>query len=153
MPAGRPSAYKKEYNEQAYKFCLLGADDVYLGQSFGVSEKTINTWKKKYPEFLQSIKKGKDIADAEIAHSLFHRAKGFSHPDVDIRVIKDKIVKTKLTKHYPPDTGAAFIWLKNRSKENWRDKQDENKDHDIQQQVDNVIRIIRATKEHADSNE
>lgn len=29
---------------------------------------------------------------------------------------------TKITKHYPPDTAAAFIWLKNRA--GWRDKQD-----------------------------
>ena len=26
--------------------------------------------------------------------------------------------------HYPPDTGAAMAWLKNRQKGKWRDKQD-----------------------------
>ena len=26
------------------------------------------------------------------------------------------------TEHYPPDTAAAFIWLKNRRKQDWRDK-------------------------------
>jgi hypothetical protein len=26
------------------------------------------------------------------------------------------------TKHYPPDTAAAIIWLKNRQPERWRDK-------------------------------
>ena len=27
-------------------------------------------------------------------------------------------------KHYPPDTTAAIFWLKNRQKDNWRDKQE-----------------------------
>ncbi len=26
------------------------------------------------------------------------------------------------TEHYPPDTAAAFIWLKNRQKQTWRDR-------------------------------
>ncbi len=119
---GRPSDYKKEYNEQAYKYCLLGADDAKLGELFGVSKRTINTWKTKYPEFLHSLKKGKEIADAEIAHSLFHRAKGYSHPDVEVKVISGKVKLVKLVKHYPPDTGAAMAWLKNRNPTNWREK-------------------------------
>jgi len=121
---GRPSAYKPEYAELAYKFCLLGADDSRLAQMFDVSEQTINAWKKQYPEFLESLKNGKEIADAEIANSLFHRAKGYSHPEVDIKVIDSQIVQTELTKHYPPDTGAAMAWLKNRQPKQWRDRQE-----------------------------
>ena len=56
MAGGRPSKYKKEYAEQAYKFCLLGATDARLGEFFGVSEQTINAWKDAHPEFLESIK-------------------------------------------------------------------------------------------------
>jgi len=29
-----------------------------------------------------------------------------------------------VTKHLPPDAGAALNWLKNRQKELWRDKQE-----------------------------
>lgn len=125
-PVGRPSAYRKEYAEQAYKFCLLGADDARLAHLFEVSEQTINAWKTAHPEFLESLKKGKDLADAEIAQSLFHRAKGYSHPEVDIKVIDGRIVQTPLVKHYPPDTGAAMAWLKNRQSSKWRDRQDVN---------------------------
>lgn len=121
---GRPSLYKPEYAELAYKFCLLGADDARLGQMFEVSEQTINAWKNEYPEFLESLKKGKEVADAEIAHALFHRAKGYKHPEVDIKVIEGQIVQTELIKHYPPDTGAAMAWLKNRQPKQWRDKQE-----------------------------
>ena len=121
-PVGRPSKYKPEYVDLAYKFCLLGATDNRLAELFDVNQDTINEWKKVYPEFSESLKAGREIADAEVASSLFHRAKGYSHPDVDIKVIQNQIVETPLIKHYPPDTGAATLWLKNRQGAQWRDK-------------------------------
>lgn len=121
---GRPTKYQAEYAEQAYKLCLLGATDAKLADFFGVSEATVNTWKTAHPEFLESITRGKDSADAEIAQALFHRAKGYSHPEVDIRVVASEIVQTPLVKHYPPDTPAASLWLRNRQPALWRDKVD-----------------------------
>jgi len=124
MAVGRPSNYKSEYAEQAYKFCLLGATDARLGEFFSVSEQTINAWKASHPQFLESIKRGKEIADAEIAHALYHRAKGYSHPAVKIFNNQGEIIKEEYTEHYPPDTGAAMAWLKNRQHKDWRDKQE-----------------------------
>ena len=43
---------------------------------------------------------------------------------MDIKVVDGIIVKTKLIKHYPPDSTAMIFWLKNRQKEKWRDKHD-----------------------------
>jgi hypothetical protein len=119
---GRPSSYKPEFAEQAYKLCLLGATDAKLADFFGVSEQTVNAWKLAHADFLESITRGKDSADAEVAQALFHRAKGYSHPEVDIKVIAAEIVQTKLVKHYPPDTPAASLWLRNRQPKLWRDK-------------------------------
>lgn len=122
--AGAPTKYKEEYNDLAYKYCLLGATDEVLATYFNVVVDTINEWKKVYPQFSASIIKGKYQADAEIAHSLYHRAKGYQHPDVDIKMFEGEIIQTPLTKHYPPDTAAAIIWLKNRQPKQWRDKQE-----------------------------
>ena len=38
------------------------------------------------------------------------------------------------TEHFPPDTAAAFIWLKNRQPDRWRDKKEvhETGDHTSQ---------------------
>lgn len=121
-PVGRPTKYKPEYCELAYKFCLLGATDARLAELFEVNPDTIATWKREYPEFSESTSQGRDIADAEIANSLYHRAKGYSHPEVDIKVIQNEIIKTPLVKHYPPDTNAASLWLRNRQSAKWRDK-------------------------------
>ncbi len=125
---GRPSSYKPEYAELAHKFCLLGATDERLAELFGVCIATLHNWRSAHPQFLEAVKRGKDIADAEVAAALFHRAKGYTHPEDDIRTISlpagggSEIVITATTKHYPPDTAAAMNWLKNRQPETWREK-------------------------------
>jgi len=121
MPAGRPTAYKPEYSELGFKYCLLGATDAQMADFFDVSEQTINTWKTKHPEFLESIKKGKDEADAKVASSLYHRALGYEHDEDKIFNDSGKPLIVPTIKHYPPDTGAAIFWLKNRA--DWKDKQ------------------------------
>lgn len=71
---GRPSRYKSEYSQQAYKLCLLlGATDKNLADYFDVSEATINNWKHQHPEFLESLKAGKEEADARVGESLYQR--------------------------------------------------------------------------------
>lgn len=133
--AGRPTDYREEYNLQVEKLCKLGATDAEIADFFEVGESTINNWKLAHPEFLESIKKGKKIADAEIADSLFQRAKGYSHKAVKIfpsggetedeqgNKIKGPLIVPYI-EHYPPDTVAAIFWLKNRQKDKWRDKQE-----------------------------
>lgn len=123
-PVGRPSKYKEEYVEQVYKLCLLGATDGELADFFVVNVDTIHEWKKIYKEFSDAIKRGKSLADANVASKLYHRATGYEHEDVDIKMYEGGIIKTPLIKHYPPDTTAAIFWLKNRKPKEWRDKQE-----------------------------
>lgn len=114
---GRRSDYKEEFNEQAYKLCLLGAIDEELAKFFKVSKVTINAWKKRHPEFLNSIKRGREVADAEIAHSLYKKGKGYNYTELHRKKVDGTTVETKrIRKHIPPDTAAAFIWLKNRTR-------------------------------------
>lgn len=122
---GRKSSYTPELCEWAEKLAKLGATDKEIGDSFGVSESTINRWKLEHVEFLESLKKGKIFADANVAQALYHRACGYSHEDVHISNFQGEITLTPIVKHYPPDTAAAFIWLKNRQSKYWRDKVDE----------------------------
>lgn len=121
---GRPTDYRDEYAEQAYKLCLLGAIDKEIADFFDVTESTVNLWKQKHHEFSESIKRGKTFADANVASKLYHRANGYEHSDVDIKIFAGEIIKTPLIKHYPPDTTAAIFWLKNRQPGKWREKQE-----------------------------
>lgn len=127
MEEGRPTKYKKEYNKKAFKLSLLGATDKEIADFFDVDESTINNWKLKHPKFLESIKGGKEDADANVAKRLYKRALGYDYKEVKTKkeaapielqdLLGDDLTVTEVittTKHVVPDIAAINIWLKNR---------------------------------------
>ena len=78
MSKGRPTKYNQLFNELAYNYTLLGATDQKLAEFLNVTETTINNWKQNYPSFFESIKKGKEKADAKVAESLYKEGDWFS---------------------------------------------------------------------------
>jgi len=119
---GRPSKYRPEFAEQAKKLCALGATDAQLADFFEVAISTVSLWKVQHKEFSEAINLPKAEADSRVEQSLYRRAMGYEHDDVDIRVIEGQIVETRVRKYYPPDTAAMIFWLKNRKPQDWRDK-------------------------------
>ena len=117
----RPSKFKPEFNAQAEKLCKLGATDMELADFFDVEVRTLYRWKAENAEFCQALKAGKDEADDRVERSLYARANGYEHDEVDIRVVGGAIVQTPIRKYYPPDTTAAIFWMKNRRPEQWRE--------------------------------
>jgi hypothetical protein len=122
VTAGRPTSYKPEYADQASKLCALGATDRELADFFKVAESTLNLWKLKHKEFSESLKLGKEVADERVENSLYHRAVGYSHPDVHISNFQGAVTVTPIVKHYAPDPTSCIFWLKNRRAKDWRDK-------------------------------
>lgn len=96
---GRKSKYDPSRLDDVERFCLLGATDEQLADFLEIDISNFYVWKRKYPEFREAIKKGKDLADINVADSLYNRA-------------------------LEGDTTAMIFWLKNRRREHWRDKQD-----------------------------
>ena len=123
-PVGRPSSYKAEYADRAYRLCILGLIDRELADYFGVKVSTFNLWKKKHKEFSESLTRGKTIADANVAVALYDRAIGYSHKATKIMQYEGKIITKEYTERYPPDTQAASLFLRNRQPKLWRDKQE-----------------------------
>ena len=121
----RPSDYKEEYNDLAFKYCLMGATDARLGEFFDVTEQTINNWKIDHPEFFESIKRGKHEADAEVVNSLFGRAKGYEYTEVRDEVSEQGVKKITTRKQMAADPTSMIFWLKNRQPKQWRDKQEQ----------------------------
>lgn len=123
---GRPTLYRAAYNEQAVKLARLGATDKELADFFEIDLATLNRWKIAHPQFCESIKTGKEVADAEVADKLFKRATGYEHEAV--KIVADAKTgaehQVKYTERYPPDTTAMIFWLKNRRPDLWRDRVD-----------------------------
>ena len=119
---GRPTKYRADYAEQVYKLCLLGATDEQIADFFDVAVSTVFKWVDEHPKFSEARRNGKLAADANVAEALYHRALGFEHEEEKIFQYEGDPVRVQTRKKYPPDTAAAFIWLKNRA--GWRDKQE-----------------------------
>lgn len=119
---GRPTKFSPDIIRKAEKLAMLGLTDKQMAAALDICERTLNGWKKEHPEFLQSLKAGKDMADAEVAASLFQRACGYSHKAVKMFVAGGKVIAQEYIEHYPPDTVACIFWLKNRQPELWREK-------------------------------
>jgi len=126
---GRLTKYKEEYAHIAYSLCLLGATDKDLAGALQVTEQTINNWKKEHKDFVLALKKGKIVADGEVAKALYLRATGYSHPEDKIFNDEGTPLIVPTIKHYPPDPTSCIFWLKNRQPQLWRDKPDDNSDN------------------------
>ncbi|MEA1848965.1 terminase [Chryseobacterium sp. MHB01] len=155
---GAPSKYKEEYNEQVYKLCLLGSTDKDIADFFEVTETTINNWKIEFPLFFESIKKGKQVADANVADRLYQRALGFEHDSEEIKIVGGDIERVPVKKIYPPDPTSAIFWLKNRQPTRWRDKQEieqtgKTAEFDYSKLSDEELQTLRELTEKAKKNE
>jgi hypothetical protein len=151
MPAGRPTLYQEIFNEQAEKLCKLGATDTEIADFFEVDVSTINNWKISHPEFFESIKKGKILADSNVADRLYQRALGFEHDSEEIKVADGEVIRVPIRKIYPPDTVAAIFWLKNRRSKEWRDKQEIEQSGGVTIRYENPGDYIYPTQDQGDS--
>lgn len=106
-----------------------GLTDKQIAHNIGISEQTLNAWKKKYPSFSESLKRGKEVVDRQVENALLKRALGYSYEEVTKQLCENaktgkmemKITKV-VTKEVMPDTTAQIFWLKNRKPQQWRDK-------------------------------
>jgi len=132
---GPPTKYKVEYNDLVYKLALLGSKDKEIANVLDISEATLNTWKNEHPQLLESLRNGKEKADAEIANSLRKRAEGYEYTEMQAIKVKEvlyengkrlketeRIEMVPVKRVQPPDTSASIFWLKNRKSKVWRDK-------------------------------
>ena len=113
-----------------------GLSQEQLAEKMGISATTLYDWKNKFPEFSEAIKKGKEIVDIQVENALLKRALGYEYMEVRVEISeKDgrKVIQTM--KQVIPDTAAAFIWLKNRRSDKWRDKPIEKTSEDTEVRV------------------
>lgn len=134
---GRPSKKNNIDLGMVERMASLGLRDTDIAKVLGICEASLKNYKSD-PAFLAAIKKGKEDPDRKVEASLFQRACGYSCPEDVVLSFQGKHTDTvRIEKHYPPDTAAAFIWLKNRRPREWRDRTDVN----IGGQDDNPLKV------------
>lgn len=141
---GRPSGYKPSFAAQAEKLCRLGATDEDIADFFSVSVRTIVRWKLQHESFCLALKSGKEHCDHRVERSLYQRAVGYTFKSEKIFNNKGAIVRAPCVEHVPPDVTAQIFWLKNRKRDEWRDKQDHEHTHNltISQEFEGFVRSL-----------
>lgn len=109
----------KPYLDEIQGWAMSGLTDEQIADNLGIAASTIYEYKKKYPEFSEALKKGKDIADAQVVNALFKTATGFTYYE-DIATATGEVVQAQ--RYAKPNTTAQIFWLKNRQPDKWRDK-------------------------------
>ena len=126
---GAPTLYKPEFAIRATDLCLLGLTNEELAERFETDVVTLSRWIAEVPEFRAAVYAGREGADAEIARAMFSAAKGYEHPEDDIKVVSmgnnqgSEIVITPTIKHYPPNYNMANLWMLNRQKRRWPNRE------------------------------
>lgn len=107
-------------DEQARKLTLLGLTDEELATFFGVTTATLSNWQDRHTSFAAAIASGKEIADAEVAASLFKRATGMNvKAQKAFKGKNGEVVVAQTITEIPPDPRAAVHWLANRRRGRW----------------------------------
>lgn len=111
-----------------------GARISTLAKIFGVTEKTIISWRDAHPEFKEAVKAGRDEHNADkVEDALLKRALGYTFKEKQqkstyIRYKEDRNLPainvpakevTIIEKEVPPDVKAAMYFLNNRRGKRW----------------------------------
>src|SRR4051794_8822321 len=72
---GRPTAFRAEYMDKIPQLSTCGCTDEQVALLLGVTERTVNRWKKSNPQFCQSIRRQKFLLDLDVVYSLYRAAK------------------------------------------------------------------------------
>lgn len=123
LKTGRPTLYDPKINELAHRLALLGLKDREMAETLGISNRTLDYWKIKYPAFLQALNDGRAPADSKVVASLFKRAQGFFQEVEKVLIVNGKPKTVKYNEYFPPSDTACIFWSKNRQRELWRDVQ------------------------------
>jgi hypothetical protein len=111
-----------------------GDSNILACKKVGISKETFYTWINDKPDFSDSLKKARkefrETIVQTLEQSLWKRAAGYEVEEVknEYRTLKDGskvlVKSSKITKHFPPDTGALIFALTNLDPENWKNRQD-----------------------------
>lgn len=130
--AGRKGLYKEWLEPDSLikleGWARNGLTDEQIAHNIGITTTTLYDWKKKYPQFTNAIKRGKEVIDIMVENALLKSAMGYNFDEVVKERIynpetgESEIVEVKrTTKDVAPNSTSLIFWLKNRQPAKWRD--------------------------------
>ena len=104
-----------------------GLTDDQIAHNIGITRSTLYEWKKKYKDFSDALKNGKEVVDIMVENALLKRALGYKYEEKKTEKWADQNGNpcekvTVVEKEVVADTTAQIFWLKNRKPGDWKDR-------------------------------
>lgn len=122
-----------------------------IAEKMGIDKRTFRAWRKKYPEFDEVTKLGKEVTIKRVEDSLYNRATGYDYWEEIWDLVEGEMrLVRKIKRHCPADVKAILNFLYNRDPQHWRAIQEP---LEATQYVESVRSVLVAMKEVAESGE
>lgn len=119
-----------------------------VAKKMGIDLRTLNAWRKKYPEFDEKLAEGKESTIAKVEHSLFERATGYDYQEEVWELIEGEMRLVRIfKKHAPPDIKAILNFLYNRDPQHWRAIQEPLEKTQYTETIKNVLIAMKEVAE------
>lgn len=128
-----------------------GYTDKQIAANIGIGETTFCAWKKRFPEIVETLKKGRRPVAEEIEDALYKGAIGYDVEEVTEEIVDDGETKKKhirrVKRHIPPNPALTIFALKNLKKRKFKDKPTEDDapqgESDVARKVDELIERVK----------
>ena len=106
-------------------WAVEGKTNQEIASKMGIGASTLYEWLNKHPEIVEALKVSKEVVDDQVEDTLLKRALGYLTIETRTETYRDGSIKViTTTKEILPDVTAQIFWLKNRRRDQWRDRQD-----------------------------
>ena len=136
----RPNRYETEIKDKlaaVQGWAMQGLNNEQIAHNIGINIATLYDYKKKYSEFADALKKGREVADLEVVNALHENATGYWRTEQVVstkktvgynkegkRVEVTEPCVVEVQKWYPANVTAQIYWTKNRMPKDWSDKRE-----------------------------
>ena len=111
-----------DHLDQVRAIAMQGIEEEQMSELFDISPRQMGLWKKQYPLFKEALESGYTDADAAVLGALYQVATGYTHDEEKIFQWDGEVIRADTIKHYKPDVQAIKLWLTNRQREHWADR-------------------------------
>lgn len=122
---------KSKWNDIKDKLTLVegwardGLTDIQIAENLGISKDTFYEYKKKYSDFSDSLKKGKEVIDYQVENALLKNA-----------------LEGNVT--------AQIYWLNNRKPKQWKNKRESTENNS--EEITKVEQLLNKIKKEAEND-
>lgn len=107
-------------------WAMDGLFDEQIAENIGIKRQTLYNWRMKHSDIFDALKVNKDVADRHVENAMFNNAVGFEYEEEMVTNAGEVVTVKKYSK---PNVTAQIFWLKNRKKDEWRDKTEQEVEH------------------------